>query len=76
MAFFIWFDNDNLDYGGIGVVEYGNDLNKIVAKRRPVQTGDTANKAENDNPPPAHGAVSTTSLYGMMEPAVAAEGER
>jgi hypothetical protein len=45
MAHFIWFDNDNLDYGGIGVVEYGNNVEKIRLRGRPHETA-----PENDNP--------------------------
>ncbi len=72
MAHFIWFDNDNLDYGGIGVVEYGNRLDRIIAKRRPHDTNETA---ENDNPPPMGALAETNGLYAVMEQTVTAECE-
>lgn len=71
MALFIWFDNDNLDYGGIGVVEYRSPVDKIMVRgRRPV-----GRQAENDNPPRAFLPGSDLNLYGSMEP-TAAECER
>jgi hypothetical protein len=72
MAHFIWFDNDNLDYGGIGVVEYGNNLGGIIAKRLPQ---DANLQAENDNPPPMSLLAETNSLYAALEQTITAECE-
>lgn len=72
MAFFIWFDNDNLDYGGIGVVEYRSPVDEIMVRgRRTVRR-----LAGNDNPPLAFLPGQDLSLCGSMEPASAAECER
>ncbi|MCA8928733.1 MAG: hypothetical protein KDC18_11735 [Alphaproteobacteria bacterium] len=72
MAHFIWFDNDNLDYGGIGAVEYGNAVASIVC-RRPVEAKRTG--AGNDNPPPLFRHGEPNSLYALLEETVTLECE-
>lgn len=72
MAFFIWFDNDNLDYGGIGVVEYRSPVDRIMV-RRPHAEED---EAENDNPPPAAPPAVHGGRFRPMKRTLAAEGER
>ena len=73
MAHFIWFDNDNLDYGGIGVVEYGNTVGRIITKGRRLDADDLA---ENDNPPPVGTSAETKGLCALMEQAITAERDR
>jgi|GEM_PF-5301298 len=60
MAYFIWFDNDNLDYGGIGVVEYGNRVARIVSRKPAHPRAETA-RNENHPPTPTAGAEAAGS---------------
>lgn len=73
MTDFIWFDNDNLEYGGIGVVEYGNEVTKIVMQRSHTRT--CVGVPKNDNPATMRAGTAPTRRLGVMDRTVTLECE-
>lgn len=70
MAYFLWFDNDNLDYGGIGAVDYDNSVERHMPRSLPAAK---KQRAANDNPPPDVRPAKASSLYSLMEQTVAGD---